>query len=190
MTLWIVRHGQTEANASGLLLGRADPNLNDVGRDQAKRIADAIPVPDLVIASPLSRTMQTADAFGQQIIEDDRFIEVDYGDYDLQPLSSVPPEIWKRWRSELDFTPPNGESMATMHARVVQGLAEVSLDAAELNIVIVSHVSPIKASLCWALNVGAETMWRTWVAQASISRVEVSTRGVQLHGFNAVGHLT
>lgn len=190
MTIWIVRHGQTEANASGLLLGRANPNLNDVGRDQAKRIADALPAPDLVISSPLSRTMQTADAFGQPIIEDDRFIEVDYGDYDLQPLSSVPPNVWKRWRTELDFIPPNGESMGAMHARVVGGLAELAVDAANKNIVIVSHVSPIKASLCWALNVGAETMWRTWVAQASISRVEVSDRGVQLHGFNAVSHLT
>ena len=40
--LTIVRHGQTAANAAGLLLGRADPPLTDLGRRQARAIADAL----------------------------------------------------------------------------------------------------------------------------------------------------
>ncbi|MDH3303362.1 MAG: phosphoglycerate mutase family protein, partial [Acidimicrobiia bacterium] len=43
MTLHVVRHGRTEANASGLLLGRADPMLDDVGRRQAAAIGRALP---------------------------------------------------------------------------------------------------------------------------------------------------
>ena len=62
MTLYVCRHGRTEANASGLLLGRADPDLDHLGRVQAGAIAAAVPSPAMVVSSPLGRCRQTADA--------------------------------------------------------------------------------------------------------------------------------
>ena len=68
MHLVIVRHGRTEANAHGLLLGRLDVELDPVGRAQAERLAAATGPVDRVIASPLQRTRQTAAAFDQRRI--------------------------------------------------------------------------------------------------------------------------
>lgn len=57
------------------------------------------------------------------------------------------------------------------------------------DIAIFSHVSPIKASVAWALGVGIDISWRSHVAQASVSVIEVSRRGPSLHAFNRVDHL-
>ena len=51
--LIIVRHGRTEANAAGLLLGRLDPDLDDEGRRQAAAVAATFDRADRIVASPL-----------------------------------------------------------------------------------------------------------------------------------------
>ena len=55
--------------------------------------------------------------------------------------------------------------------------------------VVVSHVSPIKAGVAWALGTGDEVAWRMYVALASITRVGVTERGPILRSFNEVAHL-
>ena len=55
--------------------------------------------------------------------------------------------------------------------------------------VVVTHVSPIKAAVAWAMGVGDEVSWRMFVAPASVTRIAVGDRGPSLHGFNDVAHL-
>ena len=54
---------------------------------------------------------------------------------------------------------------------------------------VVSHVSPIKAAVTWALGVGDDVIWRLFVSPASITRIDVTERGPILHSFNEVTHL-
>jgi broad specificity phosphatase PhoE len=56
-------------------------------------------------------------------------------------------------------------------------------------VVVVSHVSPIKAAVAWALGVGDEVTWRLFVAPASLTRIALGDRGPVLHTFNEVAHL-
>jgi len=63
MTIYVCRHGRAEANASGLLLGRADPPLDAVGRQQAEAIAAVLPAEAAVYSSPLRRCRETAAAY-------------------------------------------------------------------------------------------------------------------------------
>ncbi|MEL7210210.1 MAG: histidine phosphatase family protein, partial [Actinomycetota bacterium] len=167
MTLYVVRHGRTEANAGGLLLGRADPGLDEVGREQAARIAEAVGAADVVVSSPLARCRETAEAIGPAAI-DERLIELDYGQWDLIPLKDVPAEAWAEWRADVSFRPPGGETLVELGGRVFAVLDELAAEAATADVVVVTHVSPIKASLAWALGVGMEVSWRSFVAQASI----------------------
>ena len=88
--LVLVRHGQTDANARGLLLGRADPSLSDLGRAQARALAAMVPADARVVASPLARTVETATAFGRPVDVDERWIELDYGTFDGRPIGEVP----------------------------------------------------------------------------------------------------
>ena len=50
--------------------------------------------------------------------------------------------------------------------------------------VVVSHVSPIKAAIAWALGVGDEVAWRLFVQVASVARIGVGPGGPSLHSFN------
>jgi len=189
--LHIVRHGRTDHNASGLLLGRIDPPLDDLGREQADALADAIGPVDRVISSPLRRTRETAEAFGVEPVIDERWIELDYGDYDGRPLGEIRSETWEQWRTDLDFAPPNGESIRELGIRVRSALDDLVADgsAAERTTVIVTHVSPIKAATCWALGVDDLVAWRLWVAPASITRIGTTPRGGVVHSFNEIAHL-
>lgn len=189
MTLFLARHGRTAANASGLLLGRADAELDEVGRAQAAALAAVVPAPMRVVSSPLHRCRETAAAFGTPVEVDHRWIELDYGEWDEQPISSVPAEVWARWRTDLDLRPPGGETLRELGVRVRAACDVLVEDARDADVVVVSHVSPLKAALAWALDVGDELAWRLHVTPASLSRVAIRPHGPVLLSFNETAHL-
>jgi broad specificity phosphatase PhoE len=184
--LYLVRHGQTEPNLAGLLLGRADPPLTDVGRQQAMAIAGALPAPSRLISSPLRRARDTAAAFGQPVVIDQRWIEMDYGDVDGQPIGSVTAEVWSRWRADPTFAHPGGESLAEVGKRVRSACAGLADPASDGDVVVVSHVSPIKAAIAWALWVDDVVAWRMYVADAAVARVQTGPPAPVLVSFNEV----
>jgi len=188
----VVRHGRTEANASGLLLGRSDPSLDELGRRQADAAGDALRGVGTVISSPLARCRETAEAIAAKsdttVDIDDRFIELNYGDWEGRPVGDVTGDEWTSWRADIDFSPPGGESLAALGDRVRSGLDDLVGRAADDDVVVVTHVSPLKAAVAWALGVGDEVSWRMFVSNASIVRIAV-TRGPSLHSFGEIAHL-
>ncbi|MDW3218567.1 MAG: histidine phosphatase family protein [Acidimicrobiales bacterium] len=187
--LIIARHGRTAANASGELLGRRDPSLDEVGRRQAAAIGRALAGADRVISSPLARCRETAAAIGPPVEIDERVIELDYGDLEGTPVADVSAETWRSWRADTGWRPPGGESLDELAARVFAALDGLLAESADRDIVVVSHVSPIKAAVAWSLGVGIETQWRCFVQQASISRIASRGSTPALHSFNEVAHL-
>ncbi len=189
--LILARHGRTASNAAGLLLGRADPPLDELGMTQAGdlgRMLSAI-APVRVVSSPLSRTRQTAEALGLPVTIDERWVELDYGEFDQRPMSDIPLDVWQAWRSNPGFEPPGGESLQAMAERVRDACAELAEEAAEHDIVVFTHVSPIKAAVAWALQVGIEASWRMHLFPASITRIAISPTGPSLISFGEVHHL-
>jgi broad specificity phosphatase PhoE len=190
--LILVRHGQTAANAHGLLLGRDDPSLTDIGRRQACALAEALPRPARLVSSPLLRARQTAAVLAgagpdvQEIVIDPRWIEMDYGDLDGQPATALPEHAWRTWWQDPHFVPAGGESVAEVGARVRQACTELAGDAARDDVVVVSHVSPIKAALAWALGVGDEVAWRMYLLDAAVCRIDTSGPFPLLLAFNEV----
>jgi broad specificity phosphatase PhoE len=182
--LLLVRHGETAANVDGLLLGHADPPLTDRGRAQGQALAAALPPPDRVIASPLRRARETAAAFDQDVEVDERWIELDYGDLDEQPVSSVPADTWEQWRSDPTSAPGGGEPLAKLGERVRAACADLHDDARDGVVVVVTHVSPIKAAVAWALAVPDDVAWRMYVEDAGVTRIDVPSTGPVLRWFN------
>lgn len=187
--LILVRHGRTAANAAGLLQGRKDNPLDDVGELQAAAVGAAVGPVDLVVSSPLRRARQTAAAFGAEVRIDDRFVELDYGEWEARPVADVAAESWVAWRDDPDFRPPGGETLRELGRRVRQGLDDLAPEAAERRIAVVCHVSPIKAAVAWALGVGDEITWRMWVGPASVSEIGVNEGRPSLRSFNQSAHL-
>lgn len=188
--LILVRHGQTTANAQGLLIGRADPPLDEVGRAQAASLAEVAAGAGRVVCSPLLRARQTAAAFGLPVEVDDRWVEMDYGTYDLTPIGDVPPEVWLHWRQDPSWSPPGGESLNAVGVRVRDACQALAEEARVGDVVVVSHVSPVKAAVAWALGVDDGVAWRMHLGTAAICRVALGPRGPTLQSFNDRHHLT
>ena len=188
--LIVVRHGQTQHNADGLLLGRLDPPLTELGRAQASALAAAVGPVDRVVSSPLLRARSTAEAFGLPVEVDERWIEIDYGVHDGKPLAEIPTALWSRWRSDPGFTPEGGESLTAVGARVASACESLAAAAVSSDVVVVTHVSPLKGAIAWALGLEDQAVaWRMFVEVASVSRIAVSERGPVLRSFNETHHL-
>jgi probable phosphoglycerate mutase len=147
-----------------------------------------------VVSSPLERARLTAAALGvpTEIEIDERWVEVDYGEYEGQPLDAVPAEVWRRWRSDRHFRPPGGETLAELALRVRAACDELFAEpgrgarADDADVVVVSHVSPIKAAVAWALRSEEPLDWRLHLSTGSVTRIGWGTDGPVLHGFNVV----
>lgn len=187
--LIIARHGRTAANAAGELLGRRDPSLDDRGARQARAVADAVGAVTRVVSSPLRRCTETAAAISADVDVDHRFVELDYGSLEGERGADLAPEIWAAWRADPDWRPPGGETLVEMAERVAAALDALRAEAAERDIVVVTHVSPIKAALAWTLGVGIEISWRAFVPQASITRIGFTDSRPSLRSFGEVTHL-
>lgn len=138
-----------------------------------------------MIASPLARARQTAERLGPPVTVDERWVEMDYGVYDGLPLDEVPTDVWDQWLSDLAWRPPGGESHHDLDLRVRQACEELWVEAEHSDLVVVSHVSPIKAAVCWALGVGVEAGWRMHLDTASVCRIGRGRSGPALVTFNS-----
>ena len=182
--LLLVRHGQTKENARGVLLGRQDPPLSPVGRRQAEALAPVIPRDARVVSSPLRRARETADAFGLPVVVDERWIELDYGALDGCAPEELDQDGWRRWRADPAFIPAGGESLIALGERVRDACEELAGEAMERDVAVVTHVSPIKAAIAWALGVGDAVAWRMFVRDGSIARIRVDAHAPVLLSFN------
>ncbi len=204
----LVRHGRTAVNAQGRLSGRHDPVLDELGQRQAAALGAAVAAiamrDVMVVSSPLQRCVDTAREIAQalrtdgsampEVHLDDRFVEMDYGDWDGLELSEVPPAAWHRWRTDPEFHPPGGETLRSVTARVSAGLSDWAPRAGGGTLVVASHVSPIKAGVIWALGVDESASWRMRLDNASICRLAVDAGSddrprASLRSFNETAHL-
>jgi broad specificity phosphatase PhoE len=191
--LLLVRHGETAVNSGGRLQGRIDATLTERGHEQAAQLGAAIAAlqPVGVVSSPLRRAQETAAtiaaATGLDVELDDRLTELHYGDWDGLRFADLPEGAFDAWRADPTFTPPGGESLVDVRARVIPCMEEL-LGRGAL-VAAVSHVSPIKAAVTWALGVGNEATWRMHLNLASITRLDRRAGAPVLVGFNDTAHL-
>lgn len=132
-TLVLVRHGQSEWNLKNLFTGWKDPDLTELGVEEARRAGELLAARgmrfDVAFTSVLLRAQRTCsiilDGVGQsglETIRDEALNERDYGD--LSGLNKD--DARKRWgeeqvhvwRRSYDTPPPGGESLKDTGARV------------------------------------------------------------------------
>jgi broad specificity phosphatase PhoE len=182
-------------NREGRFQGRLDPPLTELGQEQARRCAAGLvrSGATAVWTSPLQRAADTAREIATMLAApleiDERLVEVDYGEWDGRRLGDVDAAEWAAWRADTSFAPPGGESLASVGERVAAFCDErLRSDA---TIVAVSHVSPIKAAVAWALGVGDDATWRMQLDVASVTRIGRRANGpAYLAAYNETGHLS
>ena len=191
--LVFVRHGQTDANRNGVLLGRLDPPLNDAGREQAAAVGGArsrCSQPARIVTSPLCRTVETAEIVAEACAIGE--VEVDDAAHRGR-LRRVRRPAARRaarrtWCGSGATTPTSRRPAARAWRRSGSGWASsrarCSTRSRDGPVVAVSHVSPIKAAVLWALGLPDLYAWRLRLDNASITRLAPGPDGPVLLSFN------
>lgn len=142
MNIYLVRHGQTDANVNKLFNGRNEGSLTQFGIEQAKSLLDIIKNLniDIVFSSPLKRAIQTAEILNlnnSDLVIDERLIERDFKDYTLKSVDLIEDKsiIYKKeCEKDIDIEP-----FSKICERVENFISDIKLKYNEKNILIVSH---------------------------------------------------
>jgi probable phosphoglycerate mutase len=165
-TLLIARHGETDWNRERRWQGHADPPLNDLGREQARALAEQLRAdpPDALYGSDLARARETAEIVGQRlgldVRLDSRLREVDVGEWSgltTAELERLHPDGLRRrrlggtgWR--------HGESYEAMGERVGEALHDIATANPERRVLVVTHGGPMCS--VWLAGGGELAAWR------------------------------
>jgi alpha-ribazole phosphatase len=180
--LYLIRHGETEQNKSGVLMGSTDTPLNDQGRLQAVTLRERINAleVDSIFSSPLSRAVETATlVFGDQspIITDSSLREFHFGEWEGMHFSAIAkqyPEVWQMWLTDWEKTHiPGGEVFAAFKYRVINVVEEIVRHNPGKRVAVVSHGGCIRSLLahffCDSVSKG---YWKFKVDNATLTEIE------------------
>ena len=151
LTLLLLRHGQTDSNAAGIVQGHLPVPLNELGHRQAAllaaRLKGATPRIGRVVSSDLPRAAQTAQPIAQALelpIEfDAAWRERLLGEFQGRPVGER--RLWTLASGE--ETPPGAESAAQFEARVRTALERLEAPADGAPIAVVTHGGPVRVVL-------------------------------------------
>ncbi len=151
MTIYLIRHGETDWNRDRRYQGQRDIPLNETGRAQAKRNGEALRalLPEIssayFVASPLGRARETMEIVRRALALpperyaiDDRIKELNYGHWEgmLQDdLPLIDPHgLAVRSIDPFRWRPDRGESYADLLVRVIEWFKAIERDS-----VVVAH---------------------------------------------------
>lgn len=194
-----IRHGETAWNVDKRIQGQLDIGLNDVGRWQATRVAQALgdEVVDALYASDLSRAWQTAQAIAKVTASPPTphvgLRERGFGQFEGLTYAEIEaswPDMSRQWRQrEPLWAPPGGESLVALRERVlttVHGLAAQHIGG---QIVLVAHGGVMDMLYRLATGQGLQAP-RAWeLGNAAINRLLWTPEGLTLVGWADTSHL-
>src|SRR5262245_2978256 len=181
-TLYLARHGQSEANAMRRFQGRQDIPLSALGRRQAVALSAGLSRRRVahVYASPLARARHTAEIVVAQhgvpltLVDDLR--ELSLGEWEgrtVDEIKALPGDPYSCWvRDPVAACPPGGEALGVVQARVIRAIEAIA--AAHPNgedVLIVCHGGVISVYLAHWLGLPLSSIWRVTVGNCSLSAV-------------------
>ncbi|WP_038552626.1 bifunctional RNase H/acid phosphatase [Nocardia nova] len=180
--LLLLRHGQTALSVQRRYSGRGNPELTELGREQAARAAKYLAAKGdiaAVVTSPLDRARETAQAAAQALDVPvrvlDSLTETDFGEWEgltFGEAAERDPDLHQRWLGDPSLPAPGGESFDAVRERVEAARRDLVALYPGQNVVVVSHVTPIKTLLQLALEVGPSLLYRLHLDLASLSIAE------------------
>ncbi|MFC1911661.1 histidine phosphatase family protein [Chloroflexota bacterium] len=197
--LLLVRHGNTRLNSTERFWGQTDVELGADGIKQAEKLRDRLAIEkiDTVYASPMSRTMATAEIITSQhkikIIPCPELREINFGKIEgltFKEIDRLYPHLTKSWyQRPSSFRYPGGESISEVNARAKDFLHRLKEDTPDETILIVAHSGTLKMLVCNLIGFGLRHSRRIRIDLASLSIVETFPQVAILNLLNDVSHL-
>lgn len=200
MRLHLVRHGETDINASGRLQGTTNSTLTDRGRAQARELAVASLTwnPIAVYSSPLQRARGVASAIadlsGLSVTDEPRIIEMEMGELEgvtVQEMRDGWPELYQGWRRDASsVTMPGGESLGDVQRRAMAAIDEIDERyGADDTVIAVTHNFTIRCIVASVIDLPLANINHMDLSLGSRTTITSGRRGRRLATFNAVDHL-
>ena len=200
MKLHLVRHGETDINASGRLQGTTNSTLTPRGHAQARELAVAGLTWDAVAvySSPLQRARGVACAIGDlsglDVTDEPRIIEMDMGDLEgvtVQEMRDGWPDLYQGWRRDASsVTMPGGESLGDVQLRAMAAIDEIDERyEADDTIIAVTHNFTIRCIVAAVIDLPLANINHMDLSLGSRTTITSGRRGRRLAAYNAVDHL-
>lgn len=200
--IYFIRHGETILTPDRKFSGSGQPNppLTPEGLQQSAAVANEVAKinPEILIASPLQRTTETAQVIAASIdlpiIFDEAWFECSFGLWDglsIDEVSRIYPMEYKAWLSSSAYVPPDGESYDALGWRVDEAIDKLVAKYPGKRIVVVTHNGVIKQALRLVTGGTPESIFHIDVSPCSISSVSIwPSDGLRaLRSANERGHL-
>ena len=192
-----LRHGQAKNNIEKILSGRTPGiPLTEKGIDQAKKAAKFLEHMNVsaIYSSPIERAKHTAEIVGQHnsldVIIDDRLIELDMGKFTGIPydeiFSSHGNVFMKFYNGELEIAHNGVETFSEVKKRVLGIVDHVLENHPDQNVVLVTHMDPIKAMLSTIVDLTPENLFELIIANASLNIFREYKRKFSIAGLNVM----
>ena len=167
MRLFLVRHGQTSANESGVFYGRTDLPLTEKGIAQSTHVGRCLADVTFItlFTSQLQRAQQTAKLIVPKgdFQVDSRLNELDFGTWEMCHYSAIAqnePVAWQNWLDDWQNATPGGGEPFPAFARRVKEVAEAwKANPGEGDRLVVAHQGVLSMLLASWLNMPLESMW-------------------------------
>ncbi len=199
MKLYLVRHGQTEANVEGVFCGSSDVGLTALGISQAQHVARQLAcVPlDVIIHTDLTRSLTTAQTIAtgrntalqvQPLLREMCFGEWELRHHDeLQTSGAAGYDSWcKDWQAA---QVPQGETFVAFTQRIRQAMRQLYLMPPESRLSIVAHQGSLSLMLAMMLKLAPADMWRFPFKQGCVSEIELTNGSCVIQRLNDSGIL-
>ena len=201
-TIILIRHGETPLTPFKKFSGDGplNPELTEQGLAQAELVAAAVTElnPEVILASPLKRTKQTAEAIsratGLPVIFEDAWVECSFGIWDGLSIDEVRekyPTDYHSWLSSTGFAPPEGESYDAVAVRIDEALEQIVAEYPGQRVVVVTHNGTIKTAAKLVVGAPPESIFHIDVSPCSITTISIwPSDGLRaLRSLNEQGHL-
>ncbi|WP_215223759.1 alpha-ribazole phosphatase [Echinicola shivajiensis] len=176
MEIFLIRHTRP-AIEKGICYGQTDLPLASSFEKELTAVRKNIPKNinfQSVFSSPLKRCKELAiGLFGNHIKEDQRLMELDFGDWEMKPWNEIPEKELNPWMSDFVHTScPNGESYHELSARGIDFLNDLNkLPAGP--IAIVTHAGPIRAIHAYVNNIALKDSFDLKVDYGEIIKLQL-----------------
>ncbi len=192
-----LRHGQAKNNTERILAGRTPGiPLTEKGVDQAEKAAKFLEEMNIstIYSSPIERAKDTAEIIGKHnsidVRIDDRLIELDMGKFTGMPydeiFSSHGNVFMKFYNGELEIAHNGVETFADVKKRVLGMVDHVIENHPDENVVLVTHMDPIKAMLSTIVSLSPENLYELIIANASLNIFREYKRKLSISGINVM----
>jgi broad specificity phosphatase PhoE len=180
-TILLVRHGETDWNRSGRIMGARPVPLNQNGATQAARLASQLTVlkRPALHSSPIVRARQTAEILAATlrvpVQEEPGLREIGLGDWEgryWHELESDPVRI-NFYRLIQEARPPGGETLGEVQRRAVAAVQRLAQGAGGPR-VVVTHADVIRTIVAHYLETDLQTVRHMQIAHASVTALAIN----------------